>query len=433
MSIMQMGLVDRTVRDHLYDETRPGGPREHTGITVNDILNDVNAIRGKTTDAGAIRRSLKKIESAGLSTRRNLGGNRAFAYKWNTGAQIPKDYQHRPFKQILPNAQTGTTVPTSIDRKRHEDLDELLAKSMRTISGENMEREKRKKVPDPRPSKHSPVIRPNGDQYLPRELAGHADVETVRELRAAGLPLLLAGPPGGGKTALLEAAFGETSGGLHVITGDAGTKVEDFLGQWYPTGKPDEMYWCDGPLVLAMRSGGVLFVDDATLIDTKEIACMYPAMDGRREIRVKAHPVLMDGRMQPDIVTAQPGFYVVAAHNPGVAGAILSDALSSRFTAQIWLESDLQLARTLGVSAKAVKLAVNMRTRRESGDYGVFVPEMRDLLAFRDFAKKFGEYAACENLLGKAPKDFQDDFSAEIKVAFNFDVNPRRLEVGEQL
>jgi hypothetical protein len=285
--------------------------------------------------------------------------------------------------------------------------------------------------PKPKIARTNPVTRPNGDLYFPREIAGHPDIETLRKLRGAGLFPLLAGPPGSGKTAMLEAAFHGQPGGLYIITGDAGTRTDDFIGQWYPTGKPDEMYWSDGPLVLAMRAGGVLFIDDATLIDTKEIACVYPAMDGRREIRVKAHPVNIDGRMQPDVVKAKEGFFVVAAHNPGVAGAILSDALSSRFTAHIWLESDLELAGELGVNAPFIKLAENLRTRRNNGDMGVFVPEMRELLAARDMGREFGDRAAAENMVGLAPEDFQKDLAAEMKPLFGSDIgsNVKHLEV----
>ena len=95
-------------------------------------------------------------------------------------------------------------------------------------------------------------------------------MDTLRKLREESLFALLSGPPGGGKTAMLEAAFAGQTGGLFIITGDAGTRTDDFIGQWNPTGKQDEIYWSDGPLILAMRSGGVLFIDDATLIDTKK-------------------------------------------------------------------------------------------------------------------------------------------------------------------
>jgi AAA domain (dynein-related subfamily) len=59
--------------------------------------------------------------------------------------------------------------------------------------------------------------------------------------------------------------------------------------------------------VRAMREGRALLLDDATLIPPSVLAVVYPAMDGRREIVVKANG--------GEIVTAQPGFYVIAGHN----------------------------------------------------------------------------------------------------------------------
>jgi len=139
------------------------------------------------------------------------------------------------------------------------------------------------KAPAP-PAKPGPVTRPGGQVYRPRVLAGMADVEALRTLRAEGVPSLLAGPPGTGKTSLVEAAFP----GLITVAGDGDTTVGDFVGEY--TQKPDGTYeFIYGPLVRAMLEGRVLFIDDATLISPAVLAVCYPAMDGRREVTVKAH------------------------------------------------------------------------------------------------------------------------------------------------
>jgi MoxR-like ATPase len=57
------------------------------------------------------------------------------------------------------------------------------------------------------------------------------------------------------------------------------------------------------------------------------LAVIYPAMDGRRQVIMKGNG--------GEVIDAAPGFYVVAGHNPGVLGAVLSDALASRFSLQI--------------------------------------------------------------------------------------------------
>jgi nitric oxide reductase NorQ protein len=129
-----------------------------------------------------------------------------------------------------------------------------------------------------------PITRPGGQVYRPRVLAGMADVEALRTLRAEGVPSLLSGPPGTGKTSLVEAAFPD----LITVAGDGDTTVGDFVGEY--TQKPDGTYeFIYGPLIRAMQEGRVLFIDDATLISPAVLAVCYPAMDGRREVIVKAY------------------------------------------------------------------------------------------------------------------------------------------------
>jgi nitric oxide reductase NorQ protein len=142
-------------------------------------------------------------------------------------------------------------------------------------------------------------------------------------LRTEGVPSLLSGPPGTGKTSLVEAAFPD----LITVAGDGDTTVGEYIQ------KPDGTYeFIYGPLIGAMQEGRVLFIDDATLISPAVLAVCYPAMDGRREVIVKAH--------KGEMTTAAEGFYVVAGHNPGVHGAVLNEALSSRFTFQFDVATD---------------------------------------------------------------------------------------------
>ncbi|HZD15872.1 MAG TPA: hypothetical protein VE196_12275, partial [Pseudonocardiaceae bacterium] len=71
-----------------------------------------------------------------------------------------------------------------------------------------------------------------------------------------------------------------------------------------------------------------------------------------------------------EIITAAPGFYITAGHNPGVHGAVLTDALSSRFSAQIAVSTDLDLATQLKVDRRAVRVARNLAGRQARGEIG---------------------------------------------------------------
>lgn len=248
------------------------------------------------------------------------------------------------------------------------------------------------------------VVRPNGETYHPRALAGLSDVDVLGRMRTAGVPVLLYGPPGTGKTSLIEAAFGD----LVTVQGDCDTTVADFVGEY--TQLPDGRFeFAHGPLVHAMRAGMVLFIDDATLIPPSVLAVVYPAMDGRREITIKAN--------HGEIVTAAPGFFVVAGHNPGVHGAILSDALSSRFAFQVEVSSDYDLATTLGVEERAVRAARTLAGRVTKGEIG-WAPQLRELIAFARITTAVDVATAAANLVGTAPPEDREIVAEVVRAEF---------------
>ena len=249
-----------------------------------------------------------------------------------------------------------------------------------------------------------PLRRPNGQTYHPRTLADLPDVAALRRLRDASIPALLYGPPGTGKTSLVEAAFPD----LITVAGDGDTTVADFVGE-YTQADDGKYVFVYGPLVTAMVEGRCLFIDDATLISPKVLAVVYPAMDGRRQIVVKAH--------KGETITASPGYYVIAGHNPGVHGAVLTEALSSRFSAQIQVSTDYDLARALGIDSQAVRAAQNLATRQANGEIG-WAPQLRELIAYQRIARVLSPDAAIANLVGIAPEEDRDEVAAAVASAF---------------
>ncbi|MGW7381875.1 AAA family ATPase [Streptomyces sp. NPDC054794] len=262
-----------------------------------------------------------------------------------------------------------------------------------------------------------PIIRPNGQTYHPRALAQLPDVEALRRLRTAQVAVLLYGPPGTGKTSLIEAAFPD----LITVAGDGDTTVGDLIGEYTQdaNGGYEFIY---GPLVTAMQEGRALLLDDATLISPKVLAALYPAMDGRRQIQVKAH--------KGETITAADGFYVIAGHNPGVHGAVLTEALASRFSMQIQVGSDYDLAASLKINRTAVRIARNLATLQQAGDLG-WAPQLRELIAFQKIADVLGAEAAFANLVGIAPLEDRDTVAEIVTKATGRPVTA--LALGSQL
>ncbi|MER6075864.1 AAA family ATPase [Streptomyces sp. NPDC001817] len=262
-----------------------------------------------------------------------------------------------------------------------------------------------------------PITRPNGQKYHPRALAQLPDVEALRRLREAQVPVLLYGPPGTGKTSLIEAAFPD----LITVAGDGDTTVGDLIGE-YTQDSSGGYEFIYGPLVTAMQEGRALLLDDATLISPKVLAALYPAMDGRRQIQVKAH--------KGETITAADGFYVIAGHNPGVHGAVLTEALASRFSVQIQVGSDYDLAAALKINRTAVRIARHLAASQQAGDVG-WAPQLRELIAFQKIADVLGTEAAFANLVGIAPLEDRDTVAEIVTKAIGRPVTA--LALGRQL
>jgi nitric oxide reductase NorQ protein len=241
------------------------------------------------------------------------------------------------------------------------------------------------------------LARPNGERYLPRELSGHHDVAALRAFAAAGLFVLLAGEPGSGKTALAEAAFPD----LIAVQCHRDMTVAHLLGTHLPT-EGGGWRWADGPLTEAARTGRPLYLDEVNAMPMDVSTVLHSAMDGRGSIRI-------DDRPDSPPVCAADGFYVLGSYNPEtLAGRRLSEALLSRFSVQVTVSTDFDAARSLGVPEELVTIAENLdvksRSDRADGGRGVWVPQMRELLAARRLADAgLGlDFAAC-SLISQCP------------------------------
>lgn len=269
-------------------------------------------------------------------------------------------------------------------------------------------------------------VRPNGEHYHARMWGEHQDVMVLRKAReatrrayvtgsGAAMFTMLYGAPGCGKTALVEAAFGAD---CYTLLGTGDVEVSDLIGGYIqlPSGG---FVWQDGDLIKAAEEGKPYFIDEIGLIDPKVLSVLYGLMDGRREITINANP-------ERGTVKAHEDFYVVAATNPNAPGVRLSEALLSRFTAQVEMTTDWSLARKLGVPTTLVTAAQNLNKKRDSGECS-WAPQMRELLAFRDIATEFGTKFAISNLLAASPEMDRPIVADVLTRAYGDECKPARI------
>jgi nitric oxide reductase NorQ protein len=234
--------------------------------------------------------------------------------------------------------------------------------------------------------------RPNGQLYIPREMTINGqrvqDVTFIKLAHAQHMPVLLYGDPGTGKTALIEAALPD----LVTLQGTIETEVADFVGSW--TQQTDGTYkWVDGPLPIAMENGLPFLIDEVALIDPRVMAVVYGVMDGRDELVVTANP-------ERGTVKVNEGFMVYGSCNPDVPGAVMSDALLSRFQFHIEVTTDWSLTKKLGIDSRIVQVARNLNLKKN--DHTVTsAPQLRELLTFKEVNDAFGLDLALRNFISQ--------------------------------
>lgn len=151
------------------------------------------------------------------------------------------------------------------------------------------------------------------------------EVELVLAALAAGRHLVLEGPPGTGKSTLLRAVAAETGVGLVFVEGNAELTPARLVGHFDPAQVLAEGYsadvFVDGPLVAALRQGGLLYVEEVNRVPEETLNLLITVMS-EGELHV---PRL--GR-----VVAAPSFRLVAAMNPfdAVGTARISGAIYDR-------------------------------------------------------------------------------------------------------
>jgi nitric oxide reductase NorQ protein len=132
------------------------------------------------------------------------------------------------------------------------------------------------------------------------------EVEVFAVCHARGLPAMLKGPTGCGKSRFVEHMAWRLGRPLVTIACHEDLSASDLLGRYLIRG--GETVWVDGPLTVAARLGAICYLDEIVEARQDTVVVIHPLTDDRRIL-----PVDKTG----ELVSAAPGFQLVISYNPG--------------------------------------------------------------------------------------------------------------------
>ncbi|GKS68010.1 nitric oxide reductase NorQ protein [Nitrosomonas sp. PY1] len=134
-----------------------------------------------------------------------------------------------------------------------------------------------------------------------------------------GLPLLIKGPTGCGKTRFVTHMAARLGRPLHTVSCHDDLTAADLTGRYLLQG--GETKWVDGPLTRAVREGGICYLDEI--------------VEARKDVTVVLHPLTDDRRILPlersgELLKAPHQFMLVVSYNPGYQNILKSLKPSTR-------------------------------------------------------------------------------------------------------
>jgi nitric oxide reductase NorQ protein len=191
----------------------------------------------------------------------------------------------------------------------------------------------------------------HGLRWFSREpyyVATGDEVSIFTRCHERGLPVMLKGPTGCGKTRFVEHMAWKLGRPLVTIACHDDLSASDLTGRYLIRG--EETVWIDGPLATAARHGAICYLDEVVEARQDTVVVIHPLTDDRRIL-----PIEKTG----ELIEAAPGFQLVISYNPGYQHAIkdLKPSTRQRFVTLEFDFPDPALEADIVVHESGIKRA----------------------------------------------------------------------------
>ncbi|MEO8935457.1 MAG: CbbQ/NirQ/NorQ/GpvN family protein [Burkholderiaceae bacterium] len=188
--------------------------------------------------------------------------------------------------------------------------------------------------------------------------AGH-EIALYLAAYANRMPLILKGPTGCGKTRFVEHMAWKLGRPLVTLACNEDMTASDLVGRYLLDANGTA--WHDGPLTLAVRHGGICYLDEVVEARQDTTVIIHPLTDARRML-----PLDKKG----EVIHAHPDFQLVVSYNPGYQSSAkdMKPSTRQRFAALAFdypgtaLETEI-VAQEAGIDAALAGQLVDIAQR----------------------------------------------------------------------